>query len=763
MGLINLKTDLKSLKYGKDTIGGGYSGQPYIQKPIPDSFNDLGANEDFILRGGVNAIGDAATDVKRLTKMFFDLKSPNGVLFIAKQNLLSQTSVRTQTSDTVNEGIYTPLNTLAQAGVVELGGHLNKQGVNPFTETGAYANSEILYSVKVKPTQLTEENRLAELYRAINTDRSINNWNFSGFDLNVGTNILTYNGGPNSILGVGKTNIRYSTFRTGKQNPQYVNDPNFFTGKNNQRSIDANDKQVGGLQIYVGEGNKSWIKGEIIFDANGNFYTDELPSFNINSPQSSSLYQANDGQYNYNSSLSKQNISGSTNGGKYSFYNPLKYAGISSAESKYGTLFNVYDAESKSRDENGNPNWYNNVYIYENGSLKINPKVTGSNTWTPIQTNRIAPYGSNYILGTDKSITYNVSSSKGVTNTLGLTQPTFLNPSVYQPSGSGKPVLTPNDKKVRANDTFTYKNPFVNPNINLNPDKLKGSPKIQDFRQILRSSLRGETRKQAENSGATPNAPIYSNHSIGDYINGNQLGNPGQRSGKSYVSYTKGVSYSGNIKALDKINASPIGTGVDAPEGGSNNDLVTFNIQPWNSNGTAASDQILNFRAFLGSFSDTYSAEINSQKYVGRGENFYTYNGQTRKISLSWTVAALSKQELIPMYKKLSFLASNTAPIYNSGFMQGPLVSLTVGGYIYELPGYIDGLTFEMGEDSTWEIGINDNGGRDTTVAQLTHIIKVTGFSFIPIPTYLPQKGAHFIDLWNGSGTLWGTGSISLT
>ena len=202
MGLIDLKTDLKSLRYGKDTIGGGYSGQPYIQTPIPDSFNDLGANEDFILRGGVNAIGDAATDVRRLTKMFFDLKSPNGVLFIAKQNLLSQTAVRTQTSTEVNEGIYTPLNTLAQAGVIELGGHLNKQGENPFIETGAYANSEILYSVKVKPTQAIENNRLARLYQLVQTDKVGDK--LDGFILNNGpANVLTYSGGPNSILGAG--------------------------------------------------------------------------------------------------------------------------------------------------------------------------------------------------------------------------------------------------------------------------------------------------------------------------------------------------------------------------------------------------------------------------------------------------------------------------------------------------------------------------------------------------------------------------------
>jgi hypothetical protein len=47
MPLIDLKTDFTSLKYGKDTLGGGYSGQPYIQTSIPNTFNDLGPREDL--------------------------------------------------------------------------------------------------------------------------------------------------------------------------------------------------------------------------------------------------------------------------------------------------------------------------------------------------------------------------------------------------------------------------------------------------------------------------------------------------------------------------------------------------------------------------------------------------------------------------------------------------------------------------------------------------------------------------------------------
>ena len=141
MGLRDLRTDLKSLRYGRDTLGGGTSNQPYIKAKIPDGFNNLqNANSDFILRGGILAARDSATDIVRLGKMFTDTKSPNGLLFIAKQQLLSRIAVRTQTSGrTLNEGVYSPLNTLAEAGVVAFGGHLVKQGINPFASTGAYS------------------------------------------------------------------------------------------------------------------------------------------------------------------------------------------------------------------------------------------------------------------------------------------------------------------------------------------------------------------------------------------------------------------------------------------------------------------------------------------------------------------------------------------------------------------------------------------------------------------------------------------------
>ena len=95
MALVNLTTNLRSLRYGKDTVGGGNSNQPYVTTKIPESFSKVGktGGPDFLLRGGTLLPKVVANDVSRLAQMFFDFKSPNGPLFIAKQNVLSLTNV----------------------------------------------------------------------------------------------------------------------------------------------------------------------------------------------------------------------------------------------------------------------------------------------------------------------------------------------------------------------------------------------------------------------------------------------------------------------------------------------------------------------------------------------------------------------------------------------------------------------------------------------------------------------------------------------
>jgi hypothetical protein len=78
--------------------------------------------------------------------------------------------------------------------------------------------------------------------------------------------------------------------------------------------------------------------------------------------------------------------------------------------------------------------------------------------------------------------------------------------------------------------------------------------------------------------------------------------------------------------------------------------------------------------------------------------------------------------------------------------MAGNIAYITLGEYIHDQPGIINSLTFDIPEESPWEIGINDEGIIEDTkkrrkdIRQLPHMIKVTGFNFTPIHKFRPEK-----------------------
>ena len=636
MGLINLTTNLKSLRYGKDQLGGGYSGQPYIKASIPEGFNDLQlSNNDFILRGGALTARNSATDVLRLGKMFADTKSPNGVLFIAKQNLLSRTAVRTQTSGILNEGVYTPLSTLTEAALVASGGHVLKQGLNPFAGTGAYSNNSNLYGVKIKSSQPSAENRLVNLYQSqqINlTSRPFGN----GVTLNRGNvNVLSYTGGPGSILGLGNTNIRYAEGQqTGLANSK--NSTGQYYGPLTWTSPVINAVRSGDINA-IKQINKNILSI--------NFVPTQSYSNNINN----NIYQPI----------------------TLSYVSPTKY--IINIESNSGSLL---QNQTPQPDVESNQQYPQNTFTFTQNSIQ-----------------KVGKFGG------------------------------------YLSGGVGKNSI--------------------------------GSPSINDFRKYIQDQILKETQKtKAKESGATPISPNYVDKNIENRVNigGKNNFGPGYKTGKNLVSYANGSG----IGPIDKINAFSIykSTSVklnseDSPV----NDLVKFRIAVID-NSNPNSKTFIHFRAFIDNFSDSYNATWNPVTYLGRGENFYTYSNYTRAISMGWTVVAQSKEELIPMYKKLNYLASSLTPYYTpKGYMTGNLVQLTVGGYLYETVGIINSITYDIPEESPWEIGINDAGGYDSTVKELSHIIKVTNFSFTPIQDFIPslQSGengtSRYISLADGGGT----------
>jgi hypothetical protein len=593
--LISRNTDLKSLRYGKDRPGGGNSNQPYIQTTIQGNtliapgIGLLGrgtGGTDFLLRGGTLTPSRAIKDVSRLTKMFFDLKSPNGVLFTAKQNLLSRTGVKTQASGILNEGAYLPTSTILQVAGNALGIHLNKQGINPFRNTSPDNGTGSLFGLRdplglnvyaqvIKNTQDKKDNRLVQLANrklgVSPNNISITPSSFSplGAIVNVVSNILSispqistnsdeilkYGGGPGSTLGVGKTIIkRYSFTDEGK------------------------------------------TKAEV-------------------APKST------------------KNVYGKT-----------FFPSITPTQTTQGGVFALGNAYRSN--------------LYNNTNSGLNFDIVGNSIFK----------GKYYVL--DSSTIF---------------------------------------KKTK--------------------DELSSdNTQISDFRtQIPSTQIFAGGKKNILSA-----APDYKTKNIENRVN---LGDPGRRD-KDVSSYTKGL---GSKASRDLINAHPLYKSTKADHGGDRNDLVKFSIGIIDNN--SPSDRTyIHFRAFLDSMDDQYTAEWNPFKYMGRGENFYRYNGFTRTVNLSWTVAAQSKEELIPMYQKLNFLASSLTPDYSAnGYMRGNLAVLTVGGYMFEQPGIITNINYSVPTESPWEIGISDAAGFDHTVKEMPHIIRVTGFSFIPIHEFVPS------------------------
>jgi hypothetical protein len=226
------------------------------------------------------------------------------------------------------------------------------------------------------------------------------------------------------------------------------------------------------------------------------------------------------------------------------------------------------------------------------------------------------------------------------------------------------------------------------------------------------------------------------------------IGSPGARKDRSnpYVPF---------IDGQDKINMSPIyrkdiGDRIEK-DSDDVRDLIKFCIEVIDNNSPNVTDR-MHFRAFLTNFSDNIGAEWDSKKYMGRGENFYTYQGFTREVGFTFIVAAQSVEEMEKIYQKTNYLASTLLPDYQAGtgFMRGNLHKLTIGEYFYRVPGIITSMNISVEDNYAWEIKMkqpelrkqnNDQGvNKDQLQMEVPQILKIQ-MSFKPIMDKLPQKG----------------------
>ena len=192
-------------------------------------------------------------------------------------------------------------------------------------------------------------------------------------------------------------------------------------------------------------------------------------------------------------------------------------------------------------------------------------------------------------------------------------------------------------------------------------------------------------------------------------------------------------------QTVDKINALDVMRTKGEFNKQEFRDLIRFRIEAIDSDKPDEADTMM-FRAFLDDYSDNYTANWNNFKYNGRGEEMYTYNSFKRTLNFSFKVAAQSRWEMMPLYRKLNFLVSNTAPEYKKTRMRSPFIRLTIGSMIDRTPGILTSVGLKWQKDYPWEISIDSpENGRDKEMLVLPHVLDVT-VAFTAVHNFLPQK-----------------------
>ena len=199
---------------------------------------------------------------------------------------------------------------------------------------------------------------------------------------------------------------------------------------------------------------------------------------------------------------------------------------------------------------------------------------------------------------------------------------------------------------------------------------------------------------------------------------------------------------------VDLLNAMDVFKSLGGSDSGRQEirDLVRFRIEAVDTDSPLNTD-VMVFRAFLDSLNDNFSANYNEFNYNGRGESFFTYNSFNRGVDFSFKIAAQSSREMKPIYRKLNYLLSNTAPDYSntSGRMRTPFVRVTIGAYLDRLPGVITGVSINWNKDYVWEIALDSPEDKDekSLISKgqfvLPHVLDVN-VTFQPIHDFLPRK-----------------------
>ncbi len=707
MGVLDLQTDLKSLKYGQDRPNGGSSGQPYIQTDIRTvdatfSGTNLTLYDDGLVRGGMVAATNAsAVDTRRIAKFFTD--TPKGPLFLVKQVGLQLSNPQLERKGDTTERYIGPsrtynlgINTLAQVPLTAFGEHIVRQGLLPISDPDSYYES---VATANNLQNDSKDNRLLKLLNRVVGNPSE-------------TVINKYVGGPGSAYGIGNTLIlRAQTPGYKGIIVDYSNDSAGFPLVDGQRQAFTYinpDTYNGGVSSDLGQRNRfsQWNKTrhiggvEYLNKGLSDVFYDNVTDPNElakavdqsvygNNPTSQSLQNSID--YAGNSRVTKDTIK----------ITQTADFGISNLS---GSIFNG----GKSFDLLGgviNENTPTFFFVGENVDKVQLYAGLSRETVDTVKVRDNADFGISKLTGS--IFASQEFDLKTEVNNLDI------NPSLYNFIASNS-------------DTGSHDRKSGLPAIENSNDLVKDGP--SNYPSVDNNGLKQLDLPQTAYNFVNPNLKTYSTiTSQNSKVTSISQTTPGGKFTTQPVIIDRGNSkYQYNTGAKLVFNRSN-DTNVAS-------DSLALVFRPIGAfTGTGAE---IKFLAYITDYTDTFDSTWSDTKYVGRAEKFYIFNEFKRSVSLGFNIPCFSKSELTSNHQKLNTLASVLAGQYNSsGLLGGVITRLTVGNYVANQPGIITNLSFNPIEGSSWDLD-----------DKLAFYIKVS-FGFTLIHDGLQQYGYNFINV----------------
>lgn len=410
-------------------------------------------------------------------------------------------------------------------------------------------------------------------------------------------------------------------------------------------------------------------------------------------------------------------------------------------------LYNIYETKIRGND-------VSNKVLSDLGISKISSNILkyagGPNSYGGIGTTTIGRYTNTINEYKIIDTAFNLTSSvvEGLYNTVLLSRDNGI---LYTASLGGQPISirryintgTDTDSVTQVSNprvsTINYNNTYNYRLLAQQTLDRRSTDVKEDFRRVLIRNINTRVGTQSELSSSTL-------QSTSGYVTANniaikyKLGNPGSSkiTRVKYNTARTGLDADG----VDGINMLDVGETGNLRKGHVS-DLITFRVDSLDIDTGILKPTV--FRAYLTSIQDNHAAEYGVSSFVGRAENNFNYNKVARNINFVLRVAAQSRDEMKPLYRKVNYLISQVYPDYkmygntlDTGFMRTPIIKLTIGDYLSYQPGFLTNVNVSIPEGASWEI-VADLYGDENDMYQLPHVLELS-CQFTPIHNFLARR-----------------------